>query len=174
MYFPIRFTRSKNDVILQKLQALLLMQRHNPCCYDDDTLESVTCINSIREKNNVYFSGATFQACLHENNTLKFVLHWTLCKFTGALFWLSGALLGVSGAISPRALRVFFSLNSINQFCQLKTDPSGLCIFPKMLMVLHASHPQIYTFLDNVDQENDTKITNITHEDTFNKQNIRS
>ena len=28
-----------------------------------------------REKINIYFSGATFQVCLHKNNTLKFVLH---------------------------------------------------------------------------------------------------
>ena len=59
------------------------------------------CINSIREKINIYFSGATFQACLYENNILKFVLHWTLCKFTGALFWFSGAN-------SPRAPVYFF------------------------------------------------------------------
>ena len=29
----------------------------------------------IREKINIYFSGATFQACLHENYILKLVLH---------------------------------------------------------------------------------------------------
>ena len=61
-----------------------------------------------REKINIYFWGATFQPCLHENNTLKFVLHWTLCKFKGALFWFSGALLGISGAISPWAPVYFF------------------------------------------------------------------
>ena len=28
-----------------------------------------------RETNIIYFSGATFQACLHEYNILKFLLH---------------------------------------------------------------------------------------------------
>ena len=63
-----------------------------------------------REKINIYFLGATFQACLHENYILKLVLHWTLCKFTGALFWFSEAILGISGANSPWAPVYFFSL----------------------------------------------------------------
>ena len=78
-----------------------------PGTFTPSTCTTIT-LDGTRGKINIYFSGATFQACLHEYNILKFVLHWTLCKFMGALFWFWGALLGISGAISPRAPVYFF------------------------------------------------------------------
>ena len=63
--------------------------------------------NQEKKKINIYFLGAIFQPCLYENNILKFLLHWTLCKFKGALFWFLGAILG---AISPWAPMYIFSL----------------------------------------------------------------
>ena len=67
----------------------------------------------FREKNTYQISGATFQACSHENNTLYFVLYWTLCNF-------GGFFLRLSGANSPRAPVYFFFLwcfvHKINMF----------------------------------------------------------
>ena len=90
-----------------------------------------------REKINIYFSGATFQTCLHENNILKFVLHWTLCKFMG-LFLIFGGSFGHFGAISPRA-PVYFAP-------YLLTHWFALCCIPDGCLLLHEEYLLIFSY----------------------------
>ena len=66
-----------------------------------------------REKINVYFSGATFQACLHENNILKFLLHWTLCKFMGLFSDFRGLFWAFRGLNRPEPPCIFFTVHKI-------------------------------------------------------------
>ena len=56
-----------------------------------------------------FFSGATFQVCLHENNILKFVLHWTLCKFMGLFFDFRGLFWAFRGLNPPEPPCIFFT-----------------------------------------------------------------
>ena len=61
------------------------------------------------------FGGATFQACLHENNTLLICFALNSMQILGALLWLSGALFGISGANSPRTPVYFFPIMNVSQ-----------------------------------------------------------